>query len=232
MKLTKKNIDRLYQFTRQHYVEWYDLQTELVDHLANDIEAIVNENPSLTFEEALQRSFKKFGVFGFSEVVEKRTTALSRKYWKLVFKYIKEYFRVPKIALTLFLIATYYTVFTLMPDKIIFIAISLGALSIIPFFFGIKIFLENKRIQKKTGKKYLYQNIVSTLGGLLFVPQLFIQLTSFSKYVEWTTTIRILFSFAVILFSILFYVAIKIIPKKLAENFTKQYQDSELLNKA
>ena len=38
MKLSAEQIERLYQFTRQHYVEYYDLQTELVDHLANAIE--------------------------------------------------------------------------------------------------------------------------------------------------------------------------------------------------
>jgi hypothetical protein len=32
MKLTAPQIDHL-TFTRQHYVEWYDLQSELVDHL-------------------------------------------------------------------------------------------------------------------------------------------------------------------------------------------------------
>ena len=38
MKLTEEQIQQLYKFTRQHYVEHYDVQTELVDHLANDIE--------------------------------------------------------------------------------------------------------------------------------------------------------------------------------------------------
>ncbi len=37
MQLTKDQIQNLYKFTKQHYVEWYDLQSELVDHLANDI---------------------------------------------------------------------------------------------------------------------------------------------------------------------------------------------------
>jgi hypothetical protein len=36
MKLTEQQIT--IPFTRQHYVEWYDLQSELVDHLANSIE--------------------------------------------------------------------------------------------------------------------------------------------------------------------------------------------------
>ena len=40
MKLTETHIKELYTFTRQHYVYFYDVQTELVDHLANDIENI------------------------------------------------------------------------------------------------------------------------------------------------------------------------------------------------
>jgi hypothetical protein len=52
-------------------VEWYDLQTELVDHLANAIEQQWQENPKILFEDALQMEFKKFGVFGFMDVVEK-----------------------------------------------------------------------------------------------------------------------------------------------------------------
>jgi hypothetical protein len=29
MQLTTSQIDQLFTFTRQHYVEWYDLQSEL-----------------------------------------------------------------------------------------------------------------------------------------------------------------------------------------------------------
>jgi len=52
MKLTSQQIQQLYKFTRQHYVEYYDVQTELVDHLANDIEQIWKEQPNLSFEKA------------------------------------------------------------------------------------------------------------------------------------------------------------------------------------
>ena len=52
MKLTTQQIDQLYLFTRQHYVEWYDLQSELVDHIANAIEAQWQQNPNRSFDEA------------------------------------------------------------------------------------------------------------------------------------------------------------------------------------
>jgi hypothetical protein len=42
-------------------MEWYDLQSELVDHLANAIETQWQENPKLSFNEALNKEFK-FGV--------------------------------------------------------------------------------------------------------------------------------------------------------------------------
>ena len=97
MKLTTEQIDRLYQFTRQHYVEWYDLQTELVDHLANSIELQWQENPKIDFEDALKIEFKKFGVFGFMDVVEKRQAALGKKYNHLIWKHFKSFFKIPQI---------------------------------------------------------------------------------------------------------------------------------------
>ena len=44
MQLNESHIESLYQFTRDHFVEYYDLQTELVDHLANSIEAVGERN--------------------------------------------------------------------------------------------------------------------------------------------------------------------------------------------
>ena len=83
MKLTPAQIDQLYTFTRQHYVEYYDLQTELVDHLANAIEEQWQENPKLSFDDALNIEFKKFGVLGFTELINKRRKALRNKYIRI-----------------------------------------------------------------------------------------------------------------------------------------------------
>ncbi len=78
MKLKENQIQDLYAFTRKHFVEHYDLQTELVDHLANDIETIWKEHPCLSFREARGKSFKKFGIFGFMDVVEARGKCLKK----------------------------------------------------------------------------------------------------------------------------------------------------------
>ena len=60
MTLSKEQIENLYAFTRKHFVEYYDLQTELVDHMANDIEVILEKDSSLNFEQAREKAFKKF----------------------------------------------------------------------------------------------------------------------------------------------------------------------------
>ena len=97
MKLTPSQIDQLYIFTRQHYVEYYDLQTELVDHLANAIEEQWQENPKLSFNEALNIEFKKFGVFGFMDVIDQRKGAMNKKYSKIVWQNFKNFFGIPQI---------------------------------------------------------------------------------------------------------------------------------------
>ena len=108
MELTKNQIDELYKFTRKHYVYHYDVQSELVDHLANDIENIWQETPNLSFEQARDKSFKKFGIFGFMDVVEKKQSQMTKKYYKIIFKFAKEWFRLPKIVLTLAMIYGFY----------------------------------------------------------------------------------------------------------------------------
>ena len=110
MKLTETHIQELYKFTRKHFVEHYDVQTELVDHLANDIESIWIEKPKLTFEQARDESFKKFGVFGFMEVVEQKQNQMNKKYFKTILRFAKEWFRLPKIIFTTLIAFAFYSI--------------------------------------------------------------------------------------------------------------------------
>lgn len=100
-QVNQEQIQRLYQFTREHFVEFYDLQSELVDHLANDIENQWQKKPELEFEQALKNAFGRFGVFGFDDVMQKRHAALQKMYWNELWKFTKEYYRIPKIILTI-----------------------------------------------------------------------------------------------------------------------------------
>ncbi len=222
MEITKEHIDQLYTFTQKHYVEWYDLQTELVDHLANDIEQIWSKNPNLSFDEARNQSFKKFGVIGFSDVVEKRQSALYKKYWLLMWKFFKEFFSVPKVVMTLLLIAACFTTLNTIKYKNIFIIISLLILVIVQFYFVFKMFKKIKSKQKSTGKKWLFENVVSSIGGFAFFIMIPFQLYQFIEnaimldyWLQWIIAIFI------VSYGILLYIAIKIIPHKMTEYMIK-----------
>lgn len=225
MKLNPQQIDKLYLFTRQHYVEYYDLQAELVDHLANAIETEWQQNPKLTLDEALHIEFKKFGVFGFVDVVHKRQAALGKKYNRLIFKHFKTFFKVPKI---LFLIVMTFLVFTIFKTSI-YSDYFLRGISVIYFGFICYKFYESKKIkkaQKNTNKKkwlleeIINQNVASSPAFMLIfniLIQIILHAENYFFNDYWIFSV----SFLIVLFGILNYILFKIIPSK-AESYLKQ----------
>lgn len=230
MKLSAEQIERLYAFTRQHYVEYYDLQTELVDHLANAIEEQWQHNPKLSFEDALRIEFKKFGVFGFMDVVEKRQAALQKKYNQLVWKELKTFFRLPKIIGTLAAIGIIFYMLKLFQQDVVIVQMTFVVL-VVSFFVGIFwLSRKNKKNHKKTGKKWLLKEIIFGYGsftGLMYLPiQIALRIKG-DNYNDWAL---LLFSFLLIIMALAEYIVLVLIPSK-AEMFLKEtYPEYELVN--
>ncbi len=162
--LDLSQIEALYDFTKQHYVEHYDLQTELVDHLANDIEAIWEKQPSLSFEYARDKSFKKFGVFGFMDVVDQRQKAMSKRYRKYLWEEIKSWFGVPKIILTCIGFCILYIGFSSQYFNYFFLTIY-SLLAIWVFYKGIILRRNYKHRKKQTNKKWMLEEIIFVQAG-------------------------------------------------------------------
>lgn len=221
MKLSAEQIERLYQFTRQHYVEYYDLQTELVDHLANAIEEQWQQNPKLSFEEALQIEFKKFGVFGFMDVVEQRQSALNKKYNKLVFNELKTFFSIPKIIGTIAGIGIIFYLIKQLQEGFWIVQVMFLAL-ILSYFFGILILIRrNKKRNKQNGKKWLLKEIIfgySSSAGLINLP---IQFAIHLKGENYHDGFLLLLSFLLVIFGLTEYIMLVLTPSK-AEDFLKE----------
>ncbi|MBP9848258.1 MAG: hypothetical protein KBC58_02350 [Flavobacterium sp.] len=231
MKLTTQQIERLYQFTRQHYVEWYDLQTELVDHLANSIETQWQENPKISFDDALKVEFKKFGVFGFMTVVEERQAALGKKYNKLVWQHFKSFFTFPKIIGTA---AAFGILVQLMLkfERANLIVISIFVLATLFFWIGIiKMSRKNKKEAKLSGKKWLYKDIIFGLGsftGFISLPLQFgLRIEETAQY---GIISAIIVSVTVVCLFLLGYIILKIIPSKAEEYLKETYPEYALEN--
>jgi hypothetical protein len=234
MKLTAEQIDQLYLFTRQHYVEYYDLQTELVDHLANSIETEWQHNSTLTFEEVLNKEFKKFGIFGFIDVVQKRKAALGKKYTRLIFQHFKTFFKVPKI---LFLIVMTFLVFTIFKTSI-YSDYFLRGIIVIYFGFICYKFYESRKIkkaQKNTNKKkwlleeIINQNVASS-PAFLVIFNILIQINLHAEKYFFNDYWILFISFLIVLFGILNYILFKIIPSKAQTYLEQTYPEYKLQN--
>ena len=232
MKLSKEQINQLFTFTRQHYVEWYDLQSELVDHLANAIETEWQENPKLSFDEALNKEFKKFGVFGFMDVVEKRQVVLGKKYNGLVWYHFKDFFGVPKIVLT---IAMTLVLFSILKISQYSEWIVMGLYLILILFTFYEIFKNIKfKKEKKQAKqkRWLFEEIINQYGGfagaIIFPLNLFSRMFYHSEqYIDndyWTLGL----SLFLVLFAIVIFIIFKIIPSKAEDYLLATYPEYKL----
>lgn len=230
-KVTPKQIQELYQFTRQHYVEHYDVQTELVDHLAKDIETIWQEHPNLSFYEARDKSFQKFGVFGFMNMYEERQKTLSKKYLKILWKNAKNWFQLPKILATVTLFMCLYTGLQTFGDN--FAMLFLGIFLLYALTKQLLLSREVKKRQKINGKKWLLEDLIfkgtfSGNFGLLGV-NLFniINLTnpnteSYSSF--WAIIYGVIFTLLIVFT----YVCIVVLPPKAEELLNKQHPEYQL----
>lgn len=99
--LTDAQIQYIHAFCTKKGVKYYDLRSEIVDHLAESIEQKFKENPTINFETALKSVYAQFGIFGFGKIVSEREAASLKQLKKLNHQYFNEYFTFSKIGLTL-----------------------------------------------------------------------------------------------------------------------------------
>tara|TARA_R110002073_G_scaffold123234_1_gene266806 strand:+ start:93995 stop:94693 length:699 start_codon:yes stop_codon:yes gene_type:complete len=228
MRLSDNHIEQLYKFTRQHFVVYYDVQTELVDHLANDIEGIWLENPQLSFEEARSMSFKKFGVFGFMNVIESRQKALSKRYGKILWRFVKEWFTLPKIIVTTSVFLLSYATFQLKNGDIIFLGLLL-VFGVIDLILSIKLKKKSKLRFQNKNKKWMLEHMIFNTGsfsGIIIISNIF-QIATFANDITslWG---QVFFSGFITLAVIYSYISLIVMPKKAEELLIEHYPEYKL----
>ncbi|OAD46305.1 hypothetical protein [Polaribacter atrinae] len=231
MKLSENQIDELYKFTRKHYVYYYDVQTELVDHLANDIESIWHAQPDLSFEQAREISFKKFGIFGFMDVVESRQKAMNKRYWKIILRFAKEWFTIPKIVITFSVFLLFFSLLQIKHSEYIFLATLLVLLTL-EGITSYKVRKEHKQKEFKKEKIFLLEEMLgttkNTYTGFTFV-NLF-NITNLTRFDFSHLNIYWIFAISIVLtlLCILFYVSNYILPAKAEELLEETYPEYKL----
>lgn len=234
-KISNIETPQLYAFTRKHYVEYYDLQTELVDHLANGIEELWVEKPNLPFDDALQVEFKKFGVFGFTDLVTERKAKMSRRYNHLILDILKTYFTVPRIFFTIMLMLFMYLFLSNVMYKE-YVVIGLFALSItIVACKTIMYKKQQKQYRKQNKKLWMFEETIYTHGQsfalvqlAVFLPQHFVRSEFILKLMNYPIGLVFL-SVLLTTFLIGVYVVIKVIPSEAKRHISKIHPEYNLV---
>lgn len=224
-KISPIEYESLMSFTRQHFVEYYDLQSELADHLANGIEQQWAHNPQIDFTTALQAEFKKFGIFGFSDVVEQRSKALSKRYYRLLWSYFKQFFGLPLIIGSVAAVAGIRVLLAL--NEWVFpvllfmvIAVSIVRVTRIRKKYNAKV--------KAGGRKWLLEDIIYGCGGVGVLMNVPLQLYINIKTVPSGTILWVL-SFVIVLISIYDYIVLWKIPSQAEEHLQRTYPEYKLV---
>lgn len=228
--VNQDEIQELYTFTRKHFVEHYDLQTELVYHLANGIEKQWEATPSLTFQDALNREFKKFRIFGFQDVLSERMKAMDKKYRAIIWRFYKEYFKLPKIMLILCLTMVYFSVLRkLDPEEAYFFFIATVILSMGPLLIMNLKF--RKKIKSKERKWLLEEMIFNQMGyfNLFLLPVHIFNFGLISHRLFLNQYFLLGFSFVVVCYIIMIYVMIKVIPPKAEQLLSETYPEYKMV---
>ncbi|WP_224488228.1 hypothetical protein [Robertkochia flava] len=226
--LEKKHIDHLYDFVRRHFVPWYDLQAELVDHLATGIEELSITHPDKSFQELLEMEFKKFGVHGFESVVDRKRNALAKEYNIMVFRRMTAFFRWPVILESLFLMVLLYWMIALVNPEWLWVVLYM-TIFISGMVGFIKLWRDKRKEEKSKERKWLLRDIILNAGGsgaALFVLPL--QLVQFylSDHLEeldpfWAQFIVVVF---MVIFLRLIQVVCWVIPRQIDSVLEDRYK--------
>ena len=195
--LTKAEIQKLYSFVLKHKVKYVDVQIELVDHLASEIELIRNENPSINFQKAMVGAASQFDiktysqwpsnfgetkyVNGFKALVNQKVTQTSKLLNRRMNEYLASFFRIPKIIFTISIwIIIYYLIqtgnlFVVMFSVLIFHMVALC-------YWAVKTY----QFQKEYGKFSSINFQSSTFIGSILVCFLY-PIMEFIKWFDVTT---------------------------------------------
>lgn len=226
-KLTSEEVDELFDFCRKHYVNQYDLQIELVDHMAASIEAQWEKEPDRTFRQVLNQTYREFGITGFSKIKSAKEKALRKKYNQLFWQFIRGYFKIPKILFTIAFTLSFFMLLQLVENDGIIIGIYIFLFLPFGIAYHFYIFPKYLKIKLIVGKSFLLNDYLTIVQQSLFFLIWFpLQLPSLYQIFEKRSGdfwLELLASSVTAIFTILIYANCFFIPKKIKEHFTQQF---------
>lgn len=231
-KLTQLEILELFAFCKKKGIKHYDLQIELVDHLASAIEQKLQEQPQLSLAEALPEAYKQFGVYGFPKFKEIKEKALRKKYNRLQWRYIGEFYRMPKVIATIFISLLLFFAIKTANDLTLFGLISLGIYALALLFYFVVFSKKKSSLELTTGKSFLQIDYLNAVRGSVFsvgfIPFNLLTITSITlKRFHFSpieiSILELLTSFFITFFVYVMIAMIFYLPHRIKADFIREY---------
>ena len=230
-KLNEIQIIELFAYCRKQNIHHYDLQIEIVDHLAAIIESRRELEPDLTFGNIWEQVKNDFDTYGFNHMKLSRKKTLCKKYNLIFMNYVFEFFRLPKVILTLIVIFSIIaTSHSLMDYRFIFY--SFIAFNILTILVYMDLFPDKFRVGMIQGKQFLISEYLESIKRRIFqigqIPILVhsIMLMFNQRYWKQIITNKYLLSFEAVFLTILCILFVGLffyIPNRVKEDFTREF---------
>lgn len=96
--LTDHQIIQIEKLCEKEGVFYYDIKLELVDHISLSVEEQMKQQPSLSFDDALQHVACSMGVYQFKNIIKEKERQARKQVRNLEWKFFLEYFTTYKIS--------------------------------------------------------------------------------------------------------------------------------------
>jgi len=166
MNLDKEQLHHIREFITQKGFNYVDVQMEILDHVASAVEERMNDNDTLSFDQALKETHQSFGVMGFSVISDGIINALSKKYSRVFWRKFATPFGPKYIVLIIASLFVLYKLQTMVANRMQFTIILISFIIILTFVTTVIGFRSRKF------KKLMSYRIAKTyipLGGVFLV---------------------------------------------------------------
>jgi len=97
--LNKSQLQHISNLIEMKGVKYYDVNMELTDHMASEVEEILN-NEHIKYKEAVKIAFLRYNRFHFMKIEEEKEKKVRKQANRLFWRSLLQFFTFPKIAFT------------------------------------------------------------------------------------------------------------------------------------
>lgn len=108
MKLNQTQIEQLKKLISYKGYTEIDVQYEILDHVACEVERLMEENYNLSLDDAFRKVHASFGIFGFSTIEESYKKMIEKRLRNTYWAALKEFFFSYRIVFPLLLALIIY----------------------------------------------------------------------------------------------------------------------------